>query len=85
MTISNYYVREYLHLYREYRNALNLSDLFLLYGKIKYILASCVEILLLTFNYTGLLMIGSLSFPAVLAKSSVNFIIRLASDYYSCK
>ena len=82
MTISNYYVREYLHLYREYRNALNLSDLFLLYGKIKYTLG---EILLLTFNYTGLLMIGSLSFPAVLAKSSVNFIIRLASDYYSCK
>lgn len=38
MTISNYYVREYLHLYREYRKALNLSDLFLLYGKIKYTL-----------------------------------------------
>lgn len=38
MTISNYYVREYLHLYREYRIALNLSDLFLLYGKIKYTL-----------------------------------------------
>ena len=66
MTISNYYVREYLHLYREYRKALNLSDLFLF----------------LTFNYTGLLMIGSLSFPAVLAKSSVNFIIRLASDFF---
>lgn len=38
MTISNYYVREYLRLYREYRNALNLCDLFLLYGKIKYTL-----------------------------------------------
>lgn len=72
MTISNYYVREYLHLYREYQKALNLSDLFLL---------CCVEILLLTFNSTGLLMIGSLSFLAVLAKSSVNFIIRIASDF----
>ena len=38
MTISNYYVRDYLHLYREYRKALNLPDLFLLYGKIKYTL-----------------------------------------------
>lgn len=28
MTISNYYVREYLHLYREYRKVLNLSDFF---------------------------------------------------------
>lgn len=38
MTISNYYVREYLHLYREYRNSINSCDLFLLYGKIKYTL-----------------------------------------------
>lgn len=38
MTISNYYVREYLRLYREYRNSLNLSDLFLLHGKIEYTL-----------------------------------------------
>ena len=38
MTISNYYVCEYLRLYREYRKALNLSDLFLLYGKIEYTL-----------------------------------------------
>lgn len=38
MTISNYYVREYLRFYREYRNALNLSDLFLLHGKIEYTL-----------------------------------------------
>lgn len=38
MTISNYYVREYLHLYREYLRALNISDVFLLYGKIKYTL-----------------------------------------------
>ena len=38
MTISNYYVREYLHLYREYRKAINISDVFLLYGKIKYTL-----------------------------------------------
>ena len=38
MTISNYYVREYLHLYREYRKAINTSDVFLLYGKIKYTL-----------------------------------------------
>lgn len=45
MTISNYYVREYLHL------------------------------------FTLLLMIGSLSSLAVLAKSSVNLIIRLISDF----
>lgn len=38
MTISNYYVREYLRLYREYRKALNISDVFLLYGKIKFTL-----------------------------------------------
>ena len=38
MTISNYYVREYLHLYHEYRKVINISDVFLLYGKIKYTL-----------------------------------------------
>ena len=38
MTISNYYVREYLRLYREYRKALNISDVLLLYGKIKFTL-----------------------------------------------
>lgn len=29
MTISNYYVREYLRLYREYRKAINIFDAFL--------------------------------------------------------
>lgn len=38
MTISNYYVREYLHLYREYRKVINIFDAFLLYGKIEYTL-----------------------------------------------
>lgn len=38
MTISNYYVREYLHLYHEYRKVINISDVFFLYGKIKYTL-----------------------------------------------
>ena len=38
MTISNYYVCEYLRLYREYRKAINMPDVFLLYGKINYIL-----------------------------------------------
>lgn len=38
MTISNYYVREYLHLYHEYRKVINISDVFLLYGKIKFTL-----------------------------------------------
>lgn len=38
MTISNYYVREYLRFYREYRKAFNISDVFLLYGKIQYTL-----------------------------------------------
>ena len=38
MTISNYYVREYLHLYREYRKVINIFDVFLLYGKIEYTL-----------------------------------------------
>lgn len=38
MTISNYYVREYLHLYHEYRKVINISDAFLLYGKIEYTL-----------------------------------------------
>lgn len=40
MTISNSYVREYLHLYHELRNAVTLSDLFFVYGQIKYTLAS---------------------------------------------
>ena len=39
MTISNYYVREYLHLYHEYRKVINIFDAFLLYGKIEYTLA----------------------------------------------
>lgn len=43
MTISNYYVREYLHLYREYRKAINISDVFLLYGKIKYTLGELLK------------------------------------------
>lgn len=38
MTISNYYAREYLRLYREYRKAVNISDFFLLHGKINFIL-----------------------------------------------
>lgn len=38
MTISNYYVREYLRLYREYRKVINIFDAFLLYGKIEYTL-----------------------------------------------
>ena len=38
MTISNYYVREYLHLYREYRKVINIFDVFILYGKIEYTL-----------------------------------------------
>lgn len=37
MTILNYYVREYLCLYREYRKAVNISDIFLLHGKINFI------------------------------------------------
>lgn len=38
MTISNYYVREYLHLYHEYRKVIYIFDAFLLYGKIEYTL-----------------------------------------------
>ena len=38
MTISNFYVREYLRLYREYRKAFNISYVFLLYGKIQFTL-----------------------------------------------
>jgi len=38
MSISNYYVREYLRLYREYRKVINIYDAFLLYGKIEYTL-----------------------------------------------
>lgn len=51
MTISNYYVREYLRLYREYRNALNLSDLFLLHGKIEYTLGELRRELSLDYQF----------------------------------
>lgn len=51
MTISNYYVREYLRLYREYRNALILSDLFLLHGKIEYTLGELRRELSLDYQF----------------------------------
>ena len=51
MIISNYYVREYLRLYREYRKALNISDVFLLYGKIKYTLGELRRDLSLDYQF----------------------------------
>lgn len=85
MTISNYCVREYLHLYHEYRKVINIFDAFLLYGKIEYTLGELRRDFHLTINFTVPFMIGSLIFPVVLAESSANLILRMISDYYSCK
>lgn len=51
MTISNYYVREYLHLYREYRKVINIFDAFLLYGKIEYTLGELRRDLSLDYQF----------------------------------
>ena len=51
MTISNYYVREYLHLYREYREVINIFDAFLLYGKIEYTLGELRRDLSLDYQF----------------------------------
>ena len=51
MTISNYYVREYLRLYREYRKVINIFDAFLLYGKIEYTLGELRRDLSLDYQF----------------------------------
>ena len=51
MTISNYYVREYLRLYREYRKVFNIFDAFLLYGKIEYTLGELRRDLSLDYQF----------------------------------
>ena len=51
MTISNYYVREYLRLYREYRKVINIFDAFLLYGKIEYSLGELRRDLSLDYQF----------------------------------
>lgn len=76
MTISNYYVREYLHLYREYRKVINIFDAFLLYGKIEYTLGELRRDFSLDYQ-----CVCCLNYMLLSVKNSKSVFLRMISDF----